>query len=185
MARIYRSAQLSYTEMFDADELIVEFDGVTYTLANKGNGKYGSGNSPNSTNPIGVMYVNGVNIMYIDLSFSNGDHHVVIKVGSSSVETTECFKKAVRSISGVILTLYLGENGNAVKGATWQEAYDMLVNGAMVYLNDEGNLYPCSLYSDQVIAFSKTVIADVVYTDTYIWNLDGTVIDDSATYPSE
>lgn len=183
----YATGILNYPNKFTDDELIVIINnGDPITVPKVGDGVYGKlNNPPDDDFPIRIAFENGINEIAV-WNMGVGECNVKIQsVTPSKIETTKCFKKAVRSISGTILTLAPGENGNAVKGATWQEAYDMLVNGAMVYLNDEGDLYPCSLYSDQVIAFSKTVITNVVYTDTYIWNPDGTVIYDSATYPSE
>ena len=186
MAQAYRSAQLSYTEMFTADELIVEFDGNTYLLANKGNGEYGSGNLPTSINPIGIIYADGVNTMYVSIGFSGGDHHVVIKEVSSSIETTECFKKAVKSIGGGVMMLNFIDNGTlSIEGATWQEAYDALTNGTMVYLNYDGQIIPCVSFGNAGIGFSHTYVDDVVYTDEYIWKPNGSVINNSTTYPPQ
>lgn len=183
MAQSYRRAQLSYTEMFTADELTVELDGTTYHLANRGNGEYGSGNSPNSANPIGIIYVDGVNIMYVSTGFSGGDHHVVIKSKSSSIETTECFKKAVKSVNSMMLKYSNGE----IRGATWQEAYNALHSDIMAFLNASGEIFPCSYFDVNGIIFGMTYIDgdDGVCTNFYSWNPDGTVTYTSDKYPSQ
>lgn len=189
MAQGNLRAKLSYTEMFNVDELTVEFDGVTYTLAGDGNGKYGAGSDPGSANPIGIIYANGVNTMYIDKGFGNRDHHVVIKSKSSSIETTECFKKAVRSVGGGVMMLNLIEGDNFhIEGATWQEAHDALTNGAMIYLMvglKSRNIIPCVSFDEVSIAFSYTSVNDAVHTDTYIWEQSGTVLHKTNTYPPQ
>lgn len=184
MASSSKHAQLSYTEMFTADELIVELDGVTYTLANQGDGKYGLGSSPTSINPIGITYVNGVNTMYIERSFNAGDHHVVIKGESSSIETSECFKKAVHSISS--MRLFYNPGTETVEGATFSEALKALENGAMLFLDYHGATIPFVASMGTSISFEQTRVASEGVTSVRVqWGYDGTVTISSVTYPSQ
>ena len=182
------SAQLSYTEMFTADELTVEFDGTTHRLANKGDGEYGGGSTLDSTNPIGIRYINGVNNMYIRTNLGMGDHHVVIKAESSSIETTECFKKAVKSVGGGVMMLNLVESDPlSIEGATWQEAYNALQNGTMVYLKRDGDILPCGYFDNIIIGFDTTIISaasQVINTISIVWSASGSISDQSRTYPS-
>lgn len=183
---LYTKGTLSYPNKFTDDELLVIIDnGEPITVAKVGDGIYGKLNNPPDYDfPIRIAFENGVNEIAVK-NMGVGEVNVKIQsVTPSKIETTECFKKAVRSVSVMMLRLIANEP-LSIEGATWQEAYDALTNGAMVYLNYDGKIIPCVGFGNAGIGFSHTYVDDVVYTDEYVWRSNGSVRNDSITYPPQ
>lgn len=174
-------ADLSYSEPITADKLTVKFDGVLYQVEKDARGGYGNSglgsNAGTSGLPFYIVRGDGVNGVF---TTSAGQHTIEISENTSKIETSECFKKAVRSVSSMMLKYFNGE----IQGATWQEAFNALQGGTMVFLNSLSNILPCSYFGVEKITFGITYVDnDGVYTEFYAWNPDGTVAHDSAKYP--
>lgn len=96
--RIYH-ALLPITEEFTADSLKVTVDTDTFDLTSNGDGTYAQGNLPGALNPVGIYRENDANYMALhSTSFSSGNHSIVIQEDTSSIETSECFAKAVNKV---------------------------------------------------------------------------------------
>ncbi len=183
--RLYR-AILTRTEAFTAPGLIVQIDDdPKMVLASNGDGSYGAGENVTESNPIGIYRGDDKNIMALHANrYSQGDHRVLIQEDVSSVETTECFKKAVQSVSSMMLVYR--PVPDTIEGATWNEAYNALESNVMLFLNYEGDFIPCTTYTDTFIAFDQILADSTGVTNFRVqWHYDGTVTTSKVTYPSQ
>lgn len=186
-------ADLSYSEPIMTEKIIVKYDGVSFITTRDSFGGYGNrglqSNHLSQGNPFYITSENDQNVIYTS---SSGQHTIEMSEDTSEVETTECFKKAVKSVIGGVMMLNPSDGETpSTEGATWQEAYDALQSGSMVFLNNSGGITPggitpCSYFDGETITFSKTYVGgDGVYTDTYDWSSDGTVTRTSEKYPPQ
>lgn len=182
-------AYLSYPERIPAEKLTVKFDGVSYTTIKDGYGGYGNRSLTSNVRypgePFYIIYENGQNAVYTD---SVGQHTIEISVDTSKVETTECFRKAVKSVGGGVMMLNLIEGDNetlSIEGATWREAHDAVQNGTMLFLRNDIHIYPCVYCADDTIVFNSISVYSVrVNALAYVWVFDGTVTIQELNYPS-
>lgn len=180
-------AYLSYPERIPVEKLTVKFDGVSYTTIKDGYGGYGNRSLTSNVRypgePFYIIYENGQNAVYTD---SVGQHTIEISVDTSKVETTECFRKAVKSIVGGVMMLDVaGVETPSIEGATWQEAYDAIQNGTMLFLRDDRQIHPCVHCAYDAIVFNSiSVYSDRVNALAYVWVFDGTVTIQELNYPS-
>lgn len=99
----YCKGILSYPNKFTDDELLVIIgNGEPITIPKVGDGIYGKLNNPPDANfPIRIAFENGANQISVwDVSLIGNFHVKIQSVTPSKIETTECFKKAVKSVSG-------------------------------------------------------------------------------------
>lgn len=181
-------ALLPITEELTASSLTVTVDDYNYVLTSNGDGTYAQGNLPGAANPVGIYRENDAYYMAL-FGFDSGNHRVVIQEDTSSIETTECFKKAVRSVSSMMLKLVYDADtdSDTIEGATWSEAHAALDSGAMLFLNSVGVIVPCTQYDMRSIIFSGTAVdskINQVSTWEYTWASNGSVEHNESFYPS-
>ena len=192
----------TYSEDITADTIKVTFNGTEYNVpvftltASFGTiYVYGARYSDELANydfsiyPFGISSVSGINRLATETA---GTYQVKIEALEETIETSECFKKAVKSVGGsgvMMLHLTSGET-SSIEGATWEEAHEALASGAMVYLNGidsiDGRIMPCAFYSATIIGFDAVTIDSVprVFRTAIIWNSDGTITKRTYSYPS-
>ncbi len=181
-------AYLSHSEPITANQLIIEYDNASYQVEKDSYGGYGNNgliaNSGSSGLPFYIRSEeNNQTAVYTS---SAGQHTIKISEYTSNVETSECFKKAVKSAVGSSVMMLSYRKGE-VQGATWQEAHDAIQNGTMIYLEEKGVVYPCTYFDPSEIMF---VLVDVrsdtgVTAYSYTWMSNGTVTYEESTYPSQ
>lgn len=96
---------LTYNEPITASNITVEYDGHLCNVARDEFGGYGNEglrrSSASEGLPFYIIYEDSQNIVYTS---TLGQHTIEISISESSVKTTECFKKAVKScIDNVIV----------------------------------------------------------------------------------
>lgn len=182
-------AYLSHSEPITANQLIVEYDNTSYQVEKDSYGGYGNNGLIADSGSSGLPFYirseeNDQTVVYTS---SAGQHTIKISEYTSKVETTECFKKAVKSAGGGVMMLNLVESDSlSIEGATWQEAYDALQNGTMVYLKRDGGILPCGYFDNFIIGFDTTIISaasQVINTISIVWNASGSISDQSRVYP--
>lgn len=162
-------------------QITVTFDGVEYKCPFVDD-YYGSSSNRNfSVYPFQIVQDGTI------YTATEGTHSITIMHIDESIETTECFKKAVKSVGGGVMMLNLVESDSlSIEGATWQEALDALASGTMLYLNyRNAGIMPCVFYDATTIAFERVTInnSQVVQT-AVVWDSDGTATKHTANYPS-
>lgn len=100
-------ALLSYSTPIDDNEIIVTFDGNTYTLQKKRMGTDGdyygdiSGDAPDYTRCPFVVFASAEgNAVYTE---TEGAHSIKIEAVQETVETTPCFEKAVSKFNAPLM----------------------------------------------------------------------------------
>jgi len=188
----YPAATLSYSEPIEADTIKVTFNGVEYTCQKSEYGSYGapwSGASLDwSEYPFSFGYDTDVdaNQIYTETA---GTYQVKIEAFEETIDTSECFKKAVKSVDGVMMLNYDDEE-NFISGATWQEAHEALASGTMLYLNNIGvdgqQIKPCVSYTATTIIFAAVTVNSLprITQTAVMWNSEGTIAKRTTTYPS-
>lgn len=132
----FNMAPLSYLTPITAETIVVTFDGEEYECEKTGTGAYGDfGDSgPDfSVYPFAIMPTPSGNSIFTETA---GTYSVKIEALEETVETTDCFKKAVLSASALML--------DAVQGFTFNEAYNAFKSGRLIYLS----LPPIGSYSE-------------------------------------
>lgn len=178
---------LSYPNKFTEDELVVTVDGGQITTVKMvDDGVYGavSLSSVNSENPIRIAFVNGVNEIALYSSIPRDRDIKIQSYTPFKAETTECFKKAVQSVS--LMKLVYNPKTQAVEGATFDEASKALRSGAMLFLSLLGVSIPFVTYSDSSIVFDQIRVRSDGVTVLHVqWNSDGTVTTTQVQYPPQ
>lgn len=90
-------------------------------------------------------------------------------------------------VGGGVMMLDLNDEENSIEGATWQEAYDAIQNGTMVYLKASEFIYPCSSFTSSNIVFTETEVPNDTSVTSYsfTWMFDGTVAYNESIYPPQ
>ena len=114
-ATIY-SAQLNYLNEITADEIIVVFNGTTYTVPKRTRtlpnsdvhtyyGTLGLVDDGNATGdyPFCIYEAHDLNTVYVSEDVYNNHNPFTIKIIEDSVTTTECFEKAVQSVASPLV----------------------------------------------------------------------------------
>jgi len=116
------SASLAYTDAIKADSIKVTFDGTEYTCQKNGDGGYGAPWNDEtqsmdwSTYPFSIAYADAMNTNMLATETA-GTHQIKIEEFKETVETSECFEKAVAINLG-----YLCDSSNNLKRNLFQGA---------------------------------------------------------------
>lgn len=137
------SAGLAYSEPITADELTVIFNGTQY-ICPKIEGEhavYYGGFDPNTgmpdfTNyPFGIVSGQGVDFIVTESPMTAT---ITASVVSTTVETTECFEKAVCESAFYVVEAYPDPAQEMVLTKTWQEIYDAAKTKVVLLRRSEG-----------------------------------------------
>lgn len=173
----YGYAELAYTTQLTADSLEITFDGTTYTCARQsaGDGRYAYGGTYDAENgtydfstiPFSIMSSDSG---YNDLMDEAGGTHTISVAGPvTTTETDASFDMAVASAAADILPLKV-EFGTT----TWQQVYDAIQAGRMVFCIDGTRVEPVVFASTSAYTIiCLTYISSSLTTCTYSTD-DGT-----------
>lgn len=164
-------AELAYSEPITADELTVIFNGTQY-ICSKIEGEdtvYYGGFDPNTgmpdfTNyPFGIVSEDGVNVIATESPMTVT---VSASVTSPTVETTECFERAVKSACGRVLVVNVNEvssTNSLVLDKTWAEIQEAVVShGVVVHMDLVGGGY---IYSPVMVGMASNRLYSVSMLD--------------------
>lgn len=163
-------AQLTYSEPITADELTVVFNGTEYVCPKiiGDDTVYYGGFDPNTemsdfTNyPFGIISEVGVNFIVTESPMT-----VAVSASTSSltVETTECFRRAVESAGGGVLVVNVNEDsstGILRLDKTWAEIQKgMISHGVVVHRLLEGH----DIYTPVVVGMTSNGLYRVSMLD--------------------
>lgn len=144
-------ATMAYQAEITATKLIVEFNGTRYEVPRKASTQssdnpdfYGAEVLIRNASPLYAPYPfcilreDGVNVVYVNEATNTTPF--TLKIIEESLTTTECFEKAVKSISGSKLVVNAVANEEQLYlDKTMEEIYNAVPN---VVVNYEGDLYP-------------------------------------------
>lgn len=134
-------ALLSYSTPIDDNEIIVTFDGNTYTLQKKSMGDDGdyygdfSEDAPDYTKCPFIVFASAEgNAVYTE---TEGAHSIKIEAVQETVETTPCFEKAVKSITDpmTINIARVEDRGTIYFDKKFDEVLNAYLNGRNCILN--------------------------------------------------
>lgn len=117
---------LAYSEIIDANSIIVNYDGVEYECDKVMGGIYGGFNAgPDFTDYPFMLYSNnGTNTLYTETA---GSHTISVSIGS--VDVSSNFAAAVSLVSNAV---------RAIEGqTTWMEVFNALSAGKLIYITIE------------------------------------------------
>lgn len=129
-----------------ADTIEVEFNGTTYTLTgieDDGCKIYGEPYNPDtgeydwSQYPFNIIICPNDGSEHGFTTQTAGTYALKISQVSENISTTECFEKAVKNAS----SLLLAEDSNDTLDKTWQEIHDALKSGKTVYVETGDSIY--------------------------------------------
>lgn len=134
---------LSYSEQIVADTIRVTFDGVEYSCPLLNDGSYGAPFDLEelafdwSEYPFNLLRDNGNNTLTTQTA---GTYQIKIEVFEATVETSECFKKAVRDACHIKLVMG-GDGYGTVTLAPMsaKDAWDALENGSEILIYYHAN----------------------------------------------
>lgn len=168
----YYFASLNYAEPIEADELIVVFNGTEYVcpkIVSEGTVFYG-GFDPNTATPDFTNYPfaigidDGVNYIITE---SQMTVTVSVTATSSTVETTECFERAVKSACETVLVVNARESsspGTLVLDKTWAEIQEAMVShGVVVHMELVGG---GDIYSPVVVRAALNIYSVLMLDGT-------------------
>lgn len=135
------SGELAYSTPIDADTIKVTFNGTEYVcdvtrgMLGKIYGAPNGADGPDFSEYPFQIASGLVNSLFTETA---GTYQIKIETVEEVVETSECFKKAVISISSLIVMANETINGR-VMSETWQTIHDALAKGVhVVFINDAG-----------------------------------------------
>ena len=154
------SAELNYLNEITADEIIVVFNGTTYTVPKRIRilqnsdthtyyGTLGLVNDGDATGeyPFCIYVAQGLNTVYVSTDVYNNHNPFTIKIIEDSVTTTECFEKAVQSVASPLVVQAScapsegTRNAPSVLYASASKICDAMKTRGVVVEDPYGNLY--------------------------------------------
>ena len=174
------------TEPIEGDSIAVTFNGTEYelpkvtVLSNYGYGDFDANGNPVFTNyPCAVLITNG---QYYFFTPSVGTYQVVINTIVLTIETSECFEKAVKSASGLkYVKDYSSNNGGVVENAvdlnvasgtnSHAEGSGSTASGECSHA--EGNTTTASGESSHAEGFLTTASGFVAHAEGYLAKASG------------
>ena len=187
----YAMRQLSYSNAIDSDIINVTFDGTQYTLEINQYGNFGwiygdeTQGSPDFSRYPFMLYCTD-ELTYV-CTEQAGNYTVKIESVSLSVETSECFEKAVEQVSAPMFVTFGGTTAEeaaatitdgAPLDATWIEIYKAHTSGKRIILKMNPHMrdYIRYTFSSEVIAVSEATTATADFKHSVSFCMPGNVI---------
>lgn len=175
----YPYGALSYSGLIDADTLHVVFDGTEYVVSKETTGGsnfyggVGQSGPDDRTYPFAIESGIFGNQLYTEVA---GTYSLKITAPQEGAEVSDCFTKAVKSISNAFVVTVSSSGSTRVADKTIDEILEAIKNGRHVYLYD-----PADYRVYQLFRFSTN--NSFKYAD--FWSIEYFSDDDASVYEIE
>ena len=154
----YSSGSLAYSQLIDADTIIVTYDGIEYECPSISTGEYGApwSNELNAYDFSEFPFNLYTSVGYAGLvTQTTGEHTVAAAI--QTLQTTADFKAAVKEVANNLLPLKV-----VIGSTTWQEVYDAMNADRIAFVGSETSAQYVSRIGEYSITCISTNASNVI-----------------------